>query len=31
MTNKYVEAEMVPTTCGIGGSFSVEANLLFLF
>ena len=26
MTNKYIEAEMLPTACGVGGSFSVEAN-----
>ena len=26
MTNKYIEVEMAPTACGIGGSFSVEAS-----
>ena len=26
MTNKYVEVEMVPTACGVGGSFSVKAS-----
>lgn len=26
MTNKYIEIEMRPATCGIGGSFSTEAS-----
>lgn len=26
MMNKYIEAEMTPTFCGVGGSFSVEAS-----
>lgn len=26
MTSKYIEIEMQPTTCGIGGSFSTEAS-----
>ena len=26
MTNKYIEIEMLPTACGIGGSFSAKAN-----
>ena len=27
MTNKYIEIEMRPTACGIGGSFSTEASI----
>ena len=26
MTNKYIELEMQPTACGIGGSFAAEAS-----
>ena len=26
MMNKYIEIEMRPATCGIGGSFSTEAS-----
>lgn len=26
MMNKYIEIEMLPTACGIGGSFSTEAS-----
>ncbi|MCM1193243.1 MAG: hypothetical protein NC389_12545 [Acetatifactor muris] len=26
MMNKYIEIEMRPTACGIGGSFSAEAS-----
>ncbi len=26
MTSKYIEIEMRPTACGIGGSFSTDAS-----